>query len=91
MKEKELVLKFLEDYEDSYKWTISNSVKAGKLFEKHNMGLASGIVTASIPNANYVFIKAKDAKKSCEDLLTIFLQNDEKSIGGKLPDSDFYY
>ena len=88
---KELVLKFLEDYEDSYKWTISNSVKAGKLFEKHNMGLASGIVTASIPNANYVFIKAKDAKKSCEDLLTIFLQNDEKSIGGKLPDSDFYY
>ena len=52
---KELVSKFLEDYEDSYNWTISNSVKAGKLFEKHNMGLASGIVTASIPNANYVF------------------------------------
>lgn len=85
------IQKFLKDYEESYKWVISNPTKAGKLFEKYDMGLSAGIVTASIPKANYTFVKGSEAKKSCEELLTIFLENDKSSIGGKLPEQDFYY
>lgn len=82
---------FLRHYETSYIWTMENPVAAGQLTEKNDLGLAAGVVTKSIPNANYTFITGPKLKTGTEKLLKIFLKNDEKSIGGKLPDETFYY
>ena len=83
--------KFLLEYKESLSWTLENPVEAGILCEELQLGLNKEIVTASIPKANYVYLPAKKAKKALEKLFTIFLQNDDGSIGGKLPDSAFYY
>ena len=85
------VQKFLTKYEKSYEWVLKNPAKAGKLCEEHDLGLAAGVVTKSIPRANYTFVNAADGKESCEELLNIFLESEKSSIGGKLPDSGFYF
>ena len=87
----ELLAAFLSEYEAAVKWTINNAGEAGSLCEKHNLGLAAGVVTKAIPVSNYTYIAAGSAEKSIEKLLNLFLESDKASIGGKLPDQDFYY
>ncbi len=92
-KNAKLLKSFLSAYETSYKNTLKNPHKAGELCEKFELGLAAGIVTKSIPKANYVYIASSNskAKDKVEELLNIFLAFDPSSIGGKLPDKDFYF
>ena len=83
--------KFLSAYAEASKKTVINPAETGRLCEKYNMGLTEAVVTASIPKSNYVFNKAADSVDKIESLLNIFIECDSASIGGKLPDSDFYY
>lgn len=87
----ELLESFLEAYKKSLEWTLKNPQKAGSLSEKHSLGLTSAVVTRAIPSSNYTFIPAAQAVSMSEELLEIFLQNDPSSIGGKLPEREFYY
>ena len=82
---------FLQKYKRAVEWTISNPVEAGKLSEKHSLGLEASVVAGAIPFSNYTFIQAEEAVKMSEELLEIFIKNDNTSIGGKLPDREFYY
>ena len=88
-----LLKSFLSAYETSYKYTIKNPKQAGELCEKFELGLAAGIVTKSIPKANYVYIASSSGKVQAkvEELLNIFLAFEPSSIGGKLPDEGFYF
>jgi len=88
-----LLKAFLKAYEASYKKTIQNPAQAGQLSEKFELGLAAAIVTKSIPKANYVYIASTSskAKDKIEELLNVFLSFEPASIGGKLPDKDFYF
>ena len=92
-KNAKLLKNFLSAYEASYKKTLQNPKQAGELSEKFELGLAAGIVTASIPKANYVYIASGSAKakEKIEELLNIFLSFDPTSIGGQLPDKGFYF
>ena len=87
----QLLNQFLKEYEKSYKWTIKNPLTAGQYAEKNELGLAQGIVTASIPKANYTYVDSKNMQPQIESLLKIFLDYAPESIGGKLPDKAFYY
>ena len=82
---------FLREYEESYNWTVRYPKAAGELCEKLEFGLAAGVVATSIPRANYVFVSSEYARTEAEKLLNLFLQNDQASIGGKLPDDGFYF
>lgn len=87
----DLMKEFLDLYKQSYEWTIKNPKTAGQLAEKNELGLAKNIVTAAIPKSNYTFITKDEMQDSIEDLLEIFIEFAPESIGGKLPDGDFYY
>ncbi len=87
----EILEAFLKEYENSLVWTISNPAAAGALSEKKGLGLAAGVVAKSIPVSNYVYIAAADSIQIIENLLNIFINCDAASIGGKLPEKDFYY
>lgn len=86
-----LLEQFLSDYEAAVEWTINHPMQSGKLCQKFNLGLEAVIVAKAIPNANYTFVKAAESKKSIEELLSIFLDFAPESIGGNLPDEEFYY
>lgn len=87
---KDDLIKFLNAYEYSLMWTLDNPGTAGKYCEKNNLGLDANLVTKAIPKSNYVYIPAYQEKKQIEEMLTIFMKNDPTSVGGKLPDQDFY-
>jgi NitT/TauT family transport system substrate-binding protein len=76
--------------EASIKWVVANPPDAGVLVEKHALGMRRPVVIAGVPNSNYVYIPAVQARESVEALLNAFLEFAPESIGGRLPDSDFY-
>lgn len=86
-----LTAKFLQYYEKSIQTVIANPQEAGQFAEELGFGLKAGIVKASIPRSNYVFIPAESAKLQISTLLNVFLKEAPESIGGKLPDTGFYY
>jgi NitT/TauT family transport system substrate-binding protein len=90
--ENDLLLKaILVAYKESVTWTVANPDAAGVLAEKYNLGLKASIAAASIPKSAYVFTPAKDARSDLEALFRVFLDFAPSSIGGKLPDNDFYF
>ena len=90
-KNPEQLEKFLKEYEKSLEWTKKNPSAAGQLSNKHSLGLDAAVVEKAIPVSNYTFVPASKAIQSIEELLRIFLENEKTSIGGKLPENDFYY
>ncbi len=82
---------FLAEYQTAVIFTNENPAEAGALTEKHELGLAAGVVAKAIVRSNYTILPAASAKKSVEKLLALFLECDAASIGGKLPDEGFYY
>ena len=87
----ELVDEFISKYKSAYEKTVLTPSEAAKLSEKYDLGLSAQVVEKAIPVSNYTFIPASKAVEISEELLEIFLKNDSSSIGGKLPDLDFYY
>ena len=87
----EALAAFLQEYQSAVDWTIANPKEAGLLVKKHGLGLEAAVVEKAIPVSNYTFIAAENAVKMSEELLEIFIKNDKTSIGGKLPDREFYY
>ncbi|MCT4596952.1 MAG: ABC transporter substrate-binding protein [Vallitalea sp.] len=88
---KELVNKFLSEYEESVNWVNNNVVDASKLIEKHEIIPKAKIAEIAIPNCNIVYINAEEAKETLSDFYQILFDFNPKSVGGKLPDGDFYF
>ncbi len=85
----EAVKKFLTAYRDSIDWVNSNPKKAALLIEKYGV-LSAAVAEPAIPGCNLKFIPAGKAKPLVEDFLSVLLKADPDSIGGTLPDEDFY-
>lgn len=88
---KELVDKFLEEYKQSVEWVNANTGEAGKIIEKQGILPSAQIAETAIPNSNIVFITAEDAKNTLQNIYQILFDFNPTSVGGKLPDGDFYY
>ncbi|KYH28368.1 MULTISPECIES: ABC transporter substrate-binding protein [Clostridium] len=82
---------FLTKYKESVDFVNNNAAEAGKLMEKNGIIAKAKVAEMAIPKCNIVLIKAQDAKKSLNEFYTVLKNSDPKSIGGKLPDENFYY
>jgi NitT/TauT family transport system substrate-binding protein len=87
----ELVRQFMKDFSKAIAWTNSNPQKAGEFVELHLKTLSADIVNASIPTSNFVWKGAAEARPEIEKNMQLFLDFAPESIGGKLPDEDFYF
>ncbi len=85
------VRSFLDSYRASIEWTVAHPAEAGAYVESAGLGLKSPIVAKAIPSANFVYVPATDARSDMESLLKVYLQFAPEAIGGKLPDSGFYF
>ena len=86
----ETVSRFLAAYRSSIEWTVAHPVEAGSLVEAQGLGLKAEVAARAIPSCNFVWIDAKDARKGIEALLGVFLEYAPESIGGTLPEGNFY-
>ena len=87
----EAIEQFLREYEKSSSFVNENIDEAAKLIVDAGILGNVEIAKKAIPNCNISFSKGEAMHKAVEGMLTVLFEANPKSIGGKLPDKDFYY
>ena len=82
--------KFLESYQKSVEYVNENTEKAAELADKFGI-MQKEIAVKALPKCNVVFISGNEMQQKTENFLKILYDFEPKSIGGKIPDEDFYY
>lgn len=90
-KNADFVADFLKAYEQSVNFVNSNPADAAVLVEKNEIIKSAALVEKAIPYCNIVYQDAQDAKNEINAFLKVLFDSDNKSVGGKLPDENFYY
>lgn len=87
----EAIEQFLREYEKSSAFVNEDIDEAAKLIVDAGILGNVEIAKKAIPNCNISFSKGEAMHKAVEGMLTVLFEANPKSIGGKLPDKDFYY
>lgn len=89
-KNKSLVDTFNKEYEKALNWTVKNPKEAGILAEKY-LKLDKKLIKKAMPNIPLFYKASTDARKDLEKYYKVLSKFKAKSIGGKIPNEDFYY
>lgn len=84
------VKKFLEEYKESVDYVTSENDAAAALVGKYDI-VAEGVAKKALPYCNIVLVTGEDMKSSVESYLNVLFGSDPTSVGGQLPDENFYY
>ncbi|MFA7070565.1 MAG: ABC transporter substrate-binding protein, partial [Sulfurimonas sp.] len=83
--------RFESEYAKALEWYKSHPKEAGELVAKNIDMFKSEAISDSIEHVKLFDAKAIDVKNELEDFFSTILEIEPKLIGGKLPDSGFYY
>ncbi len=81
---------FLDEYRESVEFVNSNIPEAAQLIEKFNIFKAA-VAQKALPYCNITFMEGEEMKDKVEGYLNVLFEQNPKSVGGKLPDDEFYY
>lgn len=89
----EIVERFLQSYEQSVNFSNSDETlaQAAELAVNYGIIPAAPIAQKAIPKCSIVFIAGDMMKSITEEFLNILFEANPASVGGKLPEADFYY
>lgn len=87
----QMVEAFLNHYNDSIKWVNQSAGEAAKLVEKHEIGLTVEAAEQAIPRCNLDLVNAATAEFPINHYLKVLNEFSPKTIGGQMPDENFYY
>ncbi len=87
---KEAVDSFLDEYKKSIEFANSNVDETAKLSAKFDI-VPEAVAKKAIPRCNIVFLDGDEMKSTISSYLNVLFAADPKSVGGKLPNEDFYY
>lgn len=87
---KDTVDAFLDAYKTSVEWVNANPEDAGKLVEEQGI-VKAPIAKLAIPHCNVTYIDGEEMKKAVSGYLGVLAELNNKAVGGKLPEDDFYY
>jgi len=82
---------FLKAYKESVLYVNENPAEASVLVEKHGILLKAKIAELAIPLSNIVYMDAFENKEAINEYYKVLYDFNPASIGGKLPDDQFYY
>lgn len=87
------VEQFLKEYGESvaYMADEDNLTEAAALAEKHGIVTSAAVAEAALPDANLCFVTGNDMIAGIQGYYEVLYAADPKSIGGSIPDGDFYY
>lgn len=86
----EILNKFIEEYKKSCEKVHSNLEETAKNCGKFNI-VPEKIAMKAIPESNQVFINGEEMKNKLQPFFQILLDANKESVGGNLPNDDFYY
>lgn len=81
---------FLEEYERSVEFANSNVEEAAKLVGGLDI-IPEPVALKAIPLCNVVFITGDEMEEKLGSYLEVLYNSDPKSVGGSLPDEEFYF
>ena len=89
---KDVLDKFLTEYSASITEVNSEAglEKAAELAEKYDI-IKKPIAQKAIPKCNIVFVEGDEMQKMSDGFLKVLFDANPKSVGGTLPDENFYY
>lgn len=82
---------FLKDYENSIKAVSEDIDNTATLCEEFGIVSPAAVAKKAIPYCNIVFQSGEELKTNLSAYLEFLYNANPKSIGGKLPNADFYY
>ncbi|MBE6007898.1 MAG: ABC transporter substrate-binding protein [Lachnospiraceae bacterium] len=83
--------KFLEEYKASIEFVNSNVADASAMVEAAGIMPKAAVAAKAIPNCNIVYIDGEEMVSTVEPFFNILFNANPKSVGGALPDEEFYY
>lgn len=87
----EAVADFLSEHEISAAYTNENPEEAAKLIEAKGIVAKAPIAQKAIPYCNITCIQGEEMQTALEGYLQVLYDMDPTSVGGVLPEEDFYY
>lgn len=81
---------FVADYQDSIEWINNNPSETAELLDDHEVGITKGQAEGVISRSNLDYWDAANTKSAVEKYLNLFLEANPDSIGGSMPDTEFY-
>jgi len=87
----ETVKEFLQEHKKSTDEINKNVEGGAKLAVDAGIIAKEAIAVKAIPNCNITCIVGKEMKQALEGYLHELFEQDAKSVGGALPEDDFYY
>ena len=82
---------FLEDHKTSSVYVNENPEKAAEKIAELGIVAKAPIAQKALPYCNITYIDGQDMKDALSGYLRVLFDQDPSSVGGKLPEDDFYY
>ena len=86
----EAVADFMDRYEDSVSYVNENTKDAAQLVGQYEI-VTADVAEKALPECNITYIAGNEMKEKLSGYLSVLLEQNSQSVGGKLPDDDFYY
>ncbi len=86
----EAVDSFLQEYSSSVEYVNANTAEAAQLIGKFDI-VPAAVAEKALPKCNIVFISGSEMKEKLSGYLGVLFDNAPASVGGALPNDDFYY
>lgn len=81
---------FLDHYKESVDYVNENTDDAAKLVGQYEI-VTEEVAKKALPECNIVCITGDEMKEQLSGYLQVLLDANAQSIGGALPEDDFYY
>jgi len=85
------VSKLIEDYSASVNYVNNETDEAAADIEESGILSSAAVAKNAVPRCAISFVTGQDAKAMLTEYLSIMFESAPKSIGGALPDDEFYY
>lgn len=82
---------FLDEYKMSIEYVNENPEGAAELIAKYNIFANKNVAKTAIPKCNITFLEGVEMKNAMSAFLDAMYSVNPASIGGALPEDDFYY
>lgn len=89
-KNPEAIDAFLNEYAASVDWVNNHVADAAKLVGSYNI-VDAAVAEQAIPSCNIVCITGSEMKDKLSGYLSVLNDQNPQSVGGTLPDDNFYY
>ena len=84
------VEQFLTSYADSVDWVNDNTAEAAELIGGYDI-VDAAVAEKALPYCNIVCITGTEMMDKLSGYLSVLWEQDESSVGGAMPNDDFYY